>query len=320
MPINLKLNHFYSYFVSNSPKKIIIDTDLSLGEFSRDVDDGLALIMALNSPEIDVVGILAVYGNTKLKNVVKNLSKLKALFPEKIKFPKLITGAIGPESWKKKQKLKGIQQLAEIIAKNSGEISLVPIGPLTNVALLFYHYPDTLWQLKELIIMGGKINGWEFNFASDPLATDFVLHQSIPTYIFGLEVCTAQKFTAEHYNQLKEKCTPRARYIVKGIRSWLVLNRAFTGNGKNSGFFPFDATAIAYLIKPEIYHTVLCPAYHVHGSRLNFLKFNPLIQTKIEDYWNQRKSLPLEKKNTWVHWALKINSDGFMKLMLDRLF
>ncbi len=87
--------------MSEKPTKIIIDTDLALGEFMKDVDDGLAIVMALNSPELDVVAISGVYGNTKLKKVSENVPTLMSRFPEKEKLPEYIEGASSYKDWKR---------------------------------------------------------------------------------------------------------------------------------------------------------------------------------------------------------------------------
>ncbi len=66
---------------------IVIDTDLALGELGKDVDDGLALIMALNSPELEVGAVTGVYGNTRWESVHKHLRRLRDLFPAEKSFP-----------------------------------------------------------------------------------------------------------------------------------------------------------------------------------------------------------------------------------------
>lgn len=110
-------------------KKIIIDTDLSLGEFGKDVDDELALIMAINSPELEVLTISAVYGNTALPKVWRNLHEIANLFSGRKAFPELIKGAPGSRAWREKWRLKGIRRLADLIQTNPHQIILVPIGP-----------------------------------------------------------------------------------------------------------------------------------------------------------------------------------------------
>lgn len=305
-------------------QKIIFDTDLSLGEPNKDVDDGLALIMTLNSPEIHIVAIFAVFGNTSLKKAEKNIHDLLNLYSIETFYPEIITGATDRSDWEKKKVSSGITRMAHIIQENPSEISIVAIGPLTNIALLFYKYPETMSLVKNLIIMGGSINKWEFNFANDPNATEYVLHLPIPTFICGYEVCCAQKFTRDHYRQLQEKSTLRSRYLTHEIYSWFKLNwknpqKLHLGRG----FYPFDPTAIAYLLKPELFQGILIPATHdtVPSDFQGATRFKFALKTRVDRVqWAQRKVLTPQEKQTWVHWALKIDSQKYMKLLLSRLY
>lgn len=188
------------------------------------------------------------------------------------------------------------------------------------MALLFYQYPETIPLVKELVIMGGKLNGWEFNFVNDPAATEFVLSLPIPTLICGLEVCTAQKFTIDHYNMLRHFRTPRTDYRIPGIWGWLVLNRITSTTTKQVGFFPFDPTVIAYLVQPSLFHSVRLTAHHsIPKMVLPFaLPFRVDCRTYIpRTDWDSGRAAA--QNQTWVRWTLKINSAAFMELLLQRL-
>ena len=307
----------------NAKRRIIIDTDLSLGELAKDVDDGLALIMALNSPRLDILAVSGVYGNTSLTKVIQNLHTLKQLYLPFRPFPEILTGASSKKDFTNNPKIPGIAQMADIIATDSQQITLVAIGPLTNIALLFQRYPEIIRQIDELVIMGGKINGWEFNFANDPAATDFVLQTPIKKIICGLEVCTAQKFTSTHYNRLRCGKYPLQNYLLHGIRNWLALNRCATVPLSKGGFFPFDPTAIAYILEPTLFQTVLIPARHVNPIKKPQIT-PPLLfpgwKTYIDpNQWQNRNKIKTKKMNAWSNWALKIDSERFMELLLTHL-
>ena len=304
-------------------KKIIFDTDLALGEPNKDVDDGLALIMALNSPEIQIMAISAVFGNTKVNNAEKNIHTVLHLFSKEISFPEIILGASNRFDWENRNSLEGISRMAQIIQQYPSEITIVAIGPLTNIALLFHHHPETISLVKELVIMGGSINKWEFNFANDPNATDFVLKLPIPTTVCGYETCCAQKFTNYYYKQLQEKNTPRSRYLTQEIYSWFKLNwKSPQKIHLGRGFYPFDPTAIAYLLQPDLFKGILIPVSHdtvlptVTGS--TGFKFS--LNTRVDKVkWAERKSTSLQDKKIWVNWILKIKSKAFMELLMSRL-
>ncbi|MHA1673377.1 MAG: nucleoside hydrolase [Promethearchaeota archaeon] len=304
-------------------KKIIFDTDLALGERNKDVDDGLALIMALNSPEIEIVAVSAVFGNTKVKNAEKNIHTVLNLFSGEIALPEIILGASNRYDWDKKISLEGISRMAQIIQKHPSEITIVAIGPLTNIALLFHHHPETISLVKELVIMGGSINKWEFNFANDPNATDFVLKLPIPTTICGYETCCAQKFTKFHYEKLEENNTPRSRFLTQEIYSWFKLNwKSPQKLHLGRGFYPFDPVAVAYLLKPELFKGVLIPVYHdsIPSTFKGSTNFKFSLNTRIDKVkWAERRSASQQDKETWVNWTLRIESDEFMELLLRRL-
>lgn len=308
--------------MTTNPKTIIIDTDLAMGEFGKDVDDGLALIMALNSPELNLIAISGVYGNTKLKKVSENVPKLLSMFPDKSPIPQYVEGASSNKDWREKTKLAGISRLREIIEQNA-PIIVVPIGPLTNIALLFHHYPEILLNkwVEKLVIMGGCLDKWEFNFANDPAATEYVLNLSIPTVICGYETCMAQKFTREHYNLLKLKRTPRSEFIVKKIKAWLKINELGSKNGDLKGFYPFDPVAIAYMLRPDMFESDKIPVSSTNVDKKKYRKLDfSSISYKNQNLWEKREKLSDPEKHSWVDWTMKIDSEKFMELLMERLY
>ena len=161
-------------------------------------------------------------------------------------------------------------------------------------------------------------------FANDPNATDFVLQLPISTTICGYETCCAQKFTEDHYQQLQEKNTPISRYLSHEIYSWFKLNWKNPQNlHLGRGFYPFDPTAIAYLLKPELFQGLLIPVVHdtVPSTFKGSTKFKFSLKTRVDRFkWAKRRDLSSQEKKTWVNWTLKIKSKEFMDLLMSRLF
>jgi len=240
-------------------QKIVIDTDISLGQFGCDVDDAFAVILALNSPELRVELITTTYGNTTLENATKILDELLGVYrisnsksKEKgfsrdlmdptnlinrtnsiLKTPPFLRGSpipihkfpshfrnyfinriqsypqfrgknilntrpfeaeLGDNTQKRFQSERltlkirngtlfpAIKRMADLILEYPHLITLVPIGPLTNVTLLLTAFPEVIPLIKELSIMGGAIynqNAYEFNFANDPIATNIILYSPL---------------------------------------------------------------------------------------------------------------------------------------------
>ncbi len=91
--------------------------------------------------------------------------------------------------------------MAQIIHQHPSEISIVAIGSLINIVLLFHYFPETRSQVKELIIIGGCINKWVFIFANDPNATDCILQLPISTSIKKFKSFLSEKIL--FYNKLQ---------------------------------------------------------------------------------------------------------------------
>ena len=191
------------------PKKILFDTDPG-------IDDACAILLALASPELSLEGLSIVHGNCSLEQGPKNaLSVLELANASHIPVargcelplvqPSLLApethGNTGlgyaelPEPRASPSASMGVDFLIEKILSAPGEITLVAIGPLTNVALAIRQEPRIVEALKELIIMGGAIRHEgnttalaEFNTYVDPHAAHIVYHAGIPTTLVPLDV------------------------------------------------------------------------------------------------------------------------------------
>src|SRR5512146_1307576 len=191
------------------PKRILFDTDPG-------IDDACALLLALASPELSVEGIGVVHGNCSVEQATKNaLSVLELASASHIPVakgcalplvqPSLLApethGDTGlgyaqlPEPRTQPIARHAIDFLIETILASPGEITLVAIGPLTNVALAIRQEPRLVNALRELIIMGGAIRSEgnttalaEFNTYVDPHAAHIVYHAGIPTTLVPLDV------------------------------------------------------------------------------------------------------------------------------------
>ena len=202
------------------PRRVIIDTDPG-------IDDTLALALALRSPELQVEAITTVSGNVQVELCTRNaLLVLEALRLDNP--PPVAQGADRPlrrapvdashvhgddglggitaivEPGGKPRygppraaahSEHAVDLILEIVRKNPGEITLIAVGPLTNVALALERDGATMSRLAELIVMGGSLSGIgnvtptaEFNFYADPHAARQVLRAGLKTTLVGLDV------------------------------------------------------------------------------------------------------------------------------------
>ena len=199
-------------------KKIIFDTDPGS-------DDALALMLALNSPELDVRAITVVPGNVTAAMGLENALRLVSLAnrcdipvaagAQHPLFQKLITA----EFWHGKNGLANVELAAskckvdsrfgpdliiQLVHASPHEITLVPVGPLTNVALAVEKDPSIVPLVKEVILMGGSISGGNVNAAAeaniynDPEAAQIVFQAGWQVTMVGLEVGDKALFTQKY--------------------------------------------------------------------------------------------------------------------------
>jgi inosine-uridine nucleoside N-ribohydrolase len=249
----------------SSPQLVIIDTDIG-----DDVDDAFAVALALQSPELKILGITVVWGNTPLR------AKLLARLLQETGRTD-IPIAVGTEKYPAKGKLNLSQAkyaergpdrtfpaaadfLLAQIRQHPGEITLIAIGPETNLGEAIDRDPDTFRKLKRVVLMGGSIyrgyDGFpypsgkpqpqpEWNILCDIPAAQKLFTSGIPLYVMPLDS-----------TQIKLQELERARIFSTGtaITDALTVLYHQWSNGNQVTPTLFDAVAIVYVIKPD-----LCP-------------------------------------------------------------
>ncbi len=238
-------------------KRVVIDSDPATGVRNRDVDDGLAFLVLLASPNIQVEGITITFGNVGADTGIEVAHKLLNLVGSAVP---VLKGAgsmadLGVRS-------PAVDYLIETVRANPGEICLLALGPLTNVASAMLLDPGFAPNLKELVIMGGSLHFWpfsffgEFNFHSDGSAAALVMSADVQKTLLSMDVCSQVVFRREQLRMLEEHDSPVSRFLVGAISPWLELNRkVFFRAG---GFFPWDVVAAAYLIDKTLFDENPC--------------------------------------------------------------
>jgi inosine-uridine nucleoside N-ribohydrolase len=252
-----------------APHRVIIDTDPG-------VDDALAILLALRSPELKVEAITPVAGNVPLDFTLPNALKLVEIAGRTdvpvaggARHPlvrQLITashvhgnnglaGVEFPEPKIKPVAEKAPEMIRKIVNANPGEISIVAVGPLTNVALALRDDPDLAGKLRSIVIMGGSLSGGnvtpaaEFNLYVDPEAARVVFDAGVPLTMVGLDVTRKVLFTDERLKALEVAKNP------SGIAAAKIM--AATLEHLNRGPHPMieamhDPLTVANLIDPGI--------------------------------------------------------------------
>lgn len=181
--------------------KIIIDTDIG-----DDADDALAICLALKSPELEVLGITTVFRNTADRAKIA-VSLLRLLGREDIPVfaglgkpliaeadVNLVPIQLFPEmkDITFHTEMDGVEYLYRTLIESDGDITLVPIGPLTNIAALIHRYPEVKGKIKEIVMMAGAyyMHYNEWNVRCDPEAAAIVYSSGIEIRAVGLDVTT----------------------------------------------------------------------------------------------------------------------------------
>ncbi|MGI9383200.1 MAG: nucleoside hydrolase [Methyloligellaceae bacterium] len=240
---------------------MILDTDPALGIMRdgkpRDVDDGLAIIEAINAPELDLLGITIVFGNAASEEGLRVARHLVGLKGAKV--PVLPGAAAAAGELDNAVLTPAVTFMAEQLARQ--RLTIVAIGPLTNVAALLQHYPERAKNIDAVIaVMGRSPNQHfyigdsgpvrDFNFAMDPVSAEAVMQSGIPIVLAPFELSVQAVVTPQHLETIKAHKTAAARYLFNKTRNWVRFwMKTFPGDG---GFHPWDSAAIAVLLQPDL--------------------------------------------------------------------
>lgn len=248
--------------------KIIIDTDPG-------VDDAIAILMALACPKLEILGLTSVGGNVSLSWATRNaLSLLEyaerteipvakgASRPRRGKFPyaHYFHGATGltrrlPKPRTRPVQTSAVDFLYRRLEQYPGQIALVALGPLTNLARLERRHPLSLQKLASLVVMGGAVNTpgnvtpyAEFNFFSDPVAAQEVMSTNVPLTLIDLGACRQVSVTRGEAENLK--CgQPLGRLVVELLHNW------FEHDAARERFEFYDPLTLAAAIDADILQT-----------------------------------------------------------------
>lgn len=248
-------------------RPIIIDTDPG-------IDDAVAIAIALFSDELDVKLITTVSGNVSVDKVTKNLLKLLTFWNKRVpvamgaKNPLLrenedasgVHGASGMDGFEFGEpdyslllKEHAVEAMRNLILGSKEKITIVPIGPLTNIALLFSTYPEVKANIEEIVMMGGTAGRGnygvlsEFNIGFDPEAAKIVFESGVKLVMAGLDV--GWKALVFHEDSLKIKAQNRTGEMI------YALFQKYRGGSLKTGLKMYDSCAMAYLLKKEMYET-----------------------------------------------------------------
>jgi pyrimidine-specific ribonucleoside hydrolase len=254
-----------------TPTPVILDVDTG-------VDDALALLLAVRSADLDLRAVTCVAGNADVDQVVRNsLVVLDAAgagdvpvargaerpLVEPLRAARSVHGADGmgdfglPDSRRRAVDRHAVELLRQTLESSDVPVTLVPLAPMTNIALLLRTYPRVVEKVARIVFMGGAAAGGnatpvaEFNVWHDPEAAAIVVASGVPTTMYGLDVFYDLTFDATVAQRLAASAEPGTRLAGRLIGHQLART---DGRPATIG----DAGAVAAVIDPDLLTTERC--------------------------------------------------------------
>jgi len=304
---------------------IIIDTDPGQ-------DDALAILLALASPEIEVIGICAVAGNVPLALTEVNARKVCELAGKAD--TKVYAGAVrpmlrnlvtaeyvhgktgldGPTLPEPKIKLRdqhGVDFIIDTLRREPAKtVTLCALGPLTNLSMAFVKAPDIKERVEEIVLMGGGLfeggnttPAAEFNIYVDPEAADIVFHSGIPITQAPLDLThmmLGNRERIERFRALGNQTGVATAQMLEFFERFDETKYGWDGGPLH------DPCVIAFLLKPELFQSRHVNVAIETGSELTR-------GMTVVDYWG----VTGRAKN--VNYLRSGDADGFYDLLVERL-
>jgi inosine-uridine nucleoside N-ribohydrolase len=301
-----------------SATKILLDCDPGH-------DDAIALLLALASPELELLGVTTVAGNQTLDKTTANAIRLLE-FAGRTEIPVAAgadrplvreqyvasyvhgeTGLDGPDlppAQREPLDRHAVDFLADKIRETGGAVTLVPTGPLTNVALLLALHPDA--RPERIVLMGGAIAegnvtpAAEFNIWADPEAAARVFGSGIDVTMVGLDVTHKALFTEAHVGRLAGRV---GRMVAELLEFYGHFHKEVYGF---DGSPIHDAVAVAQVIRADLVQTEHLNTEIDAESEL-------CRGRTVVDVWRRSGREPN------AHVGVDIDADGFLELLIERL-
>ncbi|OIW21028.1 hypothetical protein TanjilG_27658 [Lupinus angustifolius] len=259
-------------FVSSvNPEKLIIDTDPG-------IDDSMAIMMAFRSPEVEILGLTTIFGNAATEDATRNALVLCEIAGQHIpvaegsheplkggkpRIADFVHGKDGlgnlflPSPKANKIEKSACEFLVEKVSEYPGEVSVLALGPLTNIALAIKSDSSFASKVKRIVVLGGaffalgNVNpAAEANIHGDPEAADIVFTSGANIVVVGINITTQVQFTDADLLALKEskgKYAPLLSDMCKFYRDWHVKSDGV------HGIFLHDPVSFVAVVRPDLF-------------------------------------------------------------------
>ena len=235
----------------SSPRKIWIDTDIIFNKPGQEVDDGLALMMALNNRNVEIKGISLIHNVDNGYRVTKKLLDFYARYP--------IPVYKGTDDARRGagKKTQAVEELAGALEKD--DLSVIAIGPATNIANLIEFYPDAAQNINDLVFCAGRQKGAvfttrgstthfpDYNFEMDPQSMMDVIKSDIPVTLSGYEASSSIFLKQEDLEKIRKNGRKGDRWVYRQLQPWM---DRWKNELNINGFIPFDTSTSGHVLYP----------------------------------------------------------------------
>jgi inosine-uridine nucleoside N-ribohydrolase len=323
--------------------KVILDCDPGNGFPGADIDDGLALGLILRSPELELLAVTVVAGNVPVDMGVR--SGLAVLETAGADTP-LYRGAErplleDPAPWRAHMEGRGRSELAasmwtgigsprptrkatpggaaeaiiRLVDQHPGEVTIIAVGPLTNVASAILLDPELPRKVARFVIMGGGFGvpnkPQELNFGYDPEAARIVVTAGAPTTLVPLDTTLKTGLTLTENARLTASSDPLANMLGRTCEPWI---KYISATRKRTGCALHDPLAVAVILDPSLVTISTVPVDVELVGRLT--RGRPVSWVVNDPSPNAGLRLPDVKP---IDVAVDVRNDAFVELMMKRL-
>lgn len=296
--------------------KVWFDTDIMIGmpdKEAREVDDGITLIMALKQPRIEIVGISNItyvdYGYGVIQKILHWHNKGKPI-PVYKGSPN--ADDLGTEN-------DGTKALYEALKKE--KLTILALGPMTNVATLVKNHPDIIPQIERVVICAartpdlpfnpgnGKLNVFDYNYEFDTKSMDVLLNSTIPLEFAGYEPSSYTHIGNIDLASL-DMSNEADKWLFDIVQPWMELNEKYFGV---RGFIPFDCSTLGIVTHPEYFTYYENIPIKVTYKKNDALKIQP--DKPYKNFLEVSYKFKTKKKVKYARRALQ----GFEEKILETL-
>ncbi len=306
----------------------------------------MAILLAVQSPELQIEAITVVSGNVLVDQGLQNALKLVELagrteipVARGERYPlrkKLITAPIVhgknglgetelPPPAKTAESRHAVDLIIDLVRAHPGQITLLPLGPLTNIARVLLKRPDIAQQIPEIILMGGSIEGGnatpaaEANIYNDPEAAKFVFESGIPITMVGLGATHQTLLKRSHAAALAGSRSPIARYVAQIADFYLGFSESigFEGGALH------DPLAVGLAVDSSL-AKASCPMHIAVETRGEFtcgetVANRHLLRESVENAGDHYVLTSLEPVEPNTRVPTRIDADRFLRFFMDRI-